>query len=204
MRSDFAKPRSLGHDPAMIDPLPGRKRNRAYDETHQALIETAVRLISEQGEAAVSIAALARATGIDRTTVYYHFRTRDEVMRAVRLWSSQQLATAFTGPGSQDERIDHIARFVLGHPALIQLWIADLLSGSDIRDSYPHWDELVEAITAMAANQGVDPEIFCTILIAGSVIGPRVFRNAVRPDLTDEEVITRFRHEQKRLLKGLN
>lgn len=188
----------------MTDQPAQRRRNRAFDETHQALIETAVRLISEKGASALSIAQLAREAAIDRTSVYYHFRSRDELMGAVRQWSSAQLAAAFTGPGSQDERIDHITRFVLNHPALIQLWIADFLSGDDIRDSYPHWDELVKAISGMAANRGIDPEIFCTMLITGSVIGPRIFRNAVRPDMSDEEIVARFRHEQKRLLEGLN
>ncbi|OAN59347.1 TetR/AcrR family transcriptional regulator [Sphingobium sp. TCM1] len=158
----------------MEQPLAHRRRNRAYEETHRSLIETAVTLISQTGVAGLSIAALARAAAIDRTTVYYHFRAREDLLKAVRAWSAQQLAAAFTGADSQEERIDHITRFVLDHPALIQLWIADFLTGTDIRDNYPHWDSLVAGVAGTAAQSGVDPEIFCTLLITGAVIGPRV------------------------------
>ena len=47
------------------------------------MIETAVRLISETGPDALSIAALARAMGINRTTVYYHFEHREALIGAV-------------------------------------------------------------------------------------------------------------------------
>jgi len=40
---------------------------------HQAIIAATVRLISEKGVQALSIAAVARAAGVDRKTLYYHF-----------------------------------------------------------------------------------------------------------------------------------
>lgn len=181
-----------------------RKRNRGYDETHRALIETALKLISEKGADALSIAALARAAGIDRTSVYYHFKTREELLRAARHWSSEQIAEAFSGPASQAERIDHISRFVLENPELVKLWIEDFVSGTDIRENYPHWDALVEGVRHDAADSGVDAEVFCTFLITGAVIGPRIFRNSVRPDATDAEIMARFRREQQRMLRALD
>jgi AcrR family transcriptional regulator len=181
-----------------------RKPNRGYDETHKALIETAVRLISEKGADALSVAALARATEINRTTVYYHFKTREDLLRAVRQWSSGQLATAFSSPASQEERIDQISRFVLENPGLMKLWIEDFVSGNDIRESYPHWDALVEGVRGLIDGSGADAEIFCTLLITGAVIGPRVYRNAVNPDASDTEITERFRLEQQRLLRNLN
>ncbi len=181
-----------------------RKRNRGYDETHRALIETAVRLISEKGVDSLSIAALARATGINRTTVYYHFTAREELLAAVRHWSSDQLVSAFSGPAPQEERIDHISRFVLENPELIKLWIEDFVSGNDIRESYPQWDALVAGISKLTGGSGADAEVFCTLLITGAVIGPRIFRNAVRPDASDAEITARFRTEQQRLLRDLN
>jgi AcrR family transcriptional regulator len=174
----------------MID---SRKPNRGYDETHKTLIETAVRLISEKGSDALSIAALARATDINRTTVYYHFKARDDLLRAVKYWSSQQLATAFNSPASQNERIDQISRFVLENPEIMKLWIEDFVSGNDIRESYPHWDALVNGVRGLIDGSGADAEIFCTMLITGAVIGPRVYRNAVNPHASDSDIIERFR-----------
>src|ERR1700752_2067815 len=67
-----------------------QKRNKGFEETHREMIETAVRLISEKGVEALSIAALARATGVNRTTVYYHFENREALIAAVKAWSSEQ------------------------------------------------------------------------------------------------------------------
>jgi AcrR family transcriptional regulator len=169
------------------------------------MIETAVRLISEKGLEAVSIAAVARAMGINRTTVYYHFESREKLLSAVQSWSSAQLAKAFRNDAPQRERIDYITRFVLKNPELIKLWIEDLVSGSDIRDSYPQWDALVQGIraNAIATDPGdaVDAEVYCVILITSAIIGPRVFKNSVRPDEDTETIVKRFRKERQRMLK---
>jgi AcrR family transcriptional regulator len=184
---------------AVQEPTGGSRRNRAYSVTHQELIEGAVRLISEKGVEALSISGLARALKINRTTVYYHFASREALLEAVRLWSSAQLASAFSTDESQSERIDFIARFVIENPDLIKLWIEEFVSPGDIRDRYPRWDELVAGI-ADSLGEGVDAEIYCTFLLTGAIIGPRVFRQSVRPDLDEAAIVDRFRVEQQRML----
>jgi AcrR family transcriptional regulator len=67
-------------------PPPGR-RNKSYEATHQALIEASVRLISEKGVETLSVAGLARAVGMNRATVYYHFASREALLEAVSAWS---------------------------------------------------------------------------------------------------------------------
>jgi AcrR family transcriptional regulator len=182
-----------------------QRRNKCFDDSHQQMIETAVRLISEKGIDSLSIAALARALGINRTTVYYHFDSREALITAVKLWSSEQLAKAFGSGAPQQERIDYISRFVLSNPELIKLWFEDFISIGDIRDRYPHWDALVEGVGARAAAEGadetVDAEVYCTILLTSAFIAPRVFRNSVCPKDDTETVVRRFRREHQRLLK---
>jgi AcrR family transcriptional regulator len=183
---------------------PGR-RNKTYAATHQALIEASVRLISEKGVEALSIAGLARAVEMNRATVYYHFPSREALLEAVSAWSAAQLTRGFAGPESQQERIDFVARFVLENPDLIKLWIDQFIAPGDIRDSYPKWDEFVAANSRsgpLAKDGGqIDVEVYCTFLLAGAIIGPRVFRNSVRPELDEQEVIERFRAEQQRMLR---
>jgi AcrR family transcriptional regulator len=186
-------------------PAPQR-RNKGFEETHQEMIETAVRLISEKGVEALSVSALAREMGVNRTTVYYHFATREAVIAAVKAWSSEQLARGFEPIGSQAERIDYITRFVLGNPELIKLWVEDLLSPGDMRDSYPHWDALVlgtqrDLHAAFPAEQP-DAEVYCVILLTSAIIGPRVFRNRIQPEDPPEKIIERFRKEWQRMLKS--
>ena len=181
------------------------RRNRTYEATHQTLIEASVRLISEKGVEALTVAELARAVGMNRATVYYHFETREALLEAVSAWSSEQLTRGFADTGSQRERIDFVARFVLENPDLLKLWIEQFISPGDIRQRYPKWDEFVAASrqtqSASPGSDGPDIEVYCTFLLTGAIIGPRVFRNSVRPDLDEEIVIDRFRAEQQRMLR---
>jgi AcrR family transcriptional regulator len=187
-------------------PRPARsRRNKPYDATHQSLIEAAVRLISEKGVETLSVAGLARAVGMNRATVYYHFASREALLEAVSAWSSEQLTRGFADSESQRERIDFVARFVLDNPDLIKLWIEQFVAPGDIRDRYPKWDAFVAASRQhqprAADGEGVDVEVYCTFLLAGAIIGPRVFQTSVRPDLSQEEVVERFRAEQQRMLR---
>ena len=179
------------------------RRHQTYHDTHREMIETAVRLISQKGVAALSNAALARAMGINRTTVYYHFDSRKALLQAVRVWSAEQLAVAFSRDAPQPERIDYITRFVLENPELIKLWIEEFLSPGDIRQSYPFWDALVDGIQdrAKSARRGVDAEVYSVMLLVSAILGPRVFRNRVAPRADTESIVERFRKERQRLLR---
>lgn len=164
-----------------------------------------MRLISEKGVEALSLAALARALGMNRATVYYHFASREALLEAVSAWSSEQLTRGFSGSPSQQERIEFVARFVLDNPDLIKLWIDQFVAPGDIRDRYPKWDEFIAAnsITRPQSPDGqeIDVEVYCTFLLAGAIIGPRVFQLSVRPDLDPESVVERFRAEEQRMLR---
>jgi len=181
-----------------------QRRNKGFEETHLQMIETAIRLISEKGVESLTIAELARTMGIYRTTVYYHFDSRDALLEEVTLWSSKQLAKAFSLQAPLVERIDYITHFVLDNPELIKLWIEDLISEGDIRHSYPLWDKLVKGIKNQlneeGANQTVDAEVFCINLLVSAIIGPRVFKNSISPEEDTETVVRRFRGEHQRFL----
>lgn len=184
-----------------------QRRNKGFDDTHREMIDTAVRLISEKGVQALSIAALSRAMGINRTTVYYHFETREMLIDAVKAWSAEQLAKAFdNGGATRGQRIDYITRFVLENPELIKLWIEDLVSVGDIRTRYPQWDALVESTrTSFGGGDPDDPvgaEVYCVLLLTSAIIGPRVFKNSVRPEEDIDTVLTRFRLGWQRIIKN--
>mgnify|MGYP006147569485 CR=1 FL=1 len=147
-----------------MDALREPRRNRGFDETHREMIATAVRLIAESGVEALSIAALARAMGINRTTVYYHFDTREALIGAVKDYAAGELARGMDVGDSVPERIGHISHFVLENPELIKLWIEDFVTGKDIRKSYSRWDELVSAMAARFAASGEE------IGLAGAIV----------------------------------
>ncbi|MCB2072853.1 MAG: TetR/AcrR family transcriptional regulator [Novosphingobium sp.] len=168
------------------------------------MIETAVRMISENGAGALSIAALAREMGINRTTVYYHFDSRDALLDAVTDWASSELAKGMDMDVPAPERAGNITRFVLENPELIKLWIDDFVSGDDIRDSYPRWDGLVEGVRGLFAEQQpdeeVDAEVYCVMMLAGAIIGARVFANSVSQGASVDETVERFLKEHRRIM----
>lgn len=180
-------------------------RNKAYEATHRTMIETAVRLMSEKGIEALSIAELARHMGIDRTTVYYHFKNRDDLLDAVSGWATEQLARGMDLSISEQDRAEQISRFVLENPSLIKLWIDGFVSGNDIRDSYTRWDELVEGVRAHFSRafpeQKVDAEVYCVMMLCAAIIGPRVYANSVRPDATVDTILQRFLREERRMFE---
>lgn len=182
----------------------GPKRNKGFGTTHDLIVTSAASLISQKGVDGLSMAAVSRAVGINRTTLYYHFDDREALLAAVKLWSSEQLGRGFAPKAPQRERIDHITRFVLENAELIKLWLDDFIAPGDIRDHYPHWEKLVGGM----ANQpdapeedAIDPEVYCTILLTAAFIAPRVYHQSVRPDLSPEAVIEKFRHEHQRTLR---
>ena len=184
---------------------PLRRRNKAFDETHGTLIETAVRLVSEKGMEALSLSDVAREAGVNRTTIYYHFDSREALVEAVQTWSSRQLAAAFAPDSSREDRTRYIARFVIEHPELIGLWAEKFLSPGAIAERYPEWDALVagmrEQLGSQPATADIDPEAYCTLMLTWAMLGPRVYRNSVRPDLSVDEAAERMTRTQLALLR---
>ena len=180
-----------------------QRRHRSYKESHEEIIDAAMHLISEGGVGALSMSAVAQRLGMDRTTLYYHFKDRDALIAEVKISSSARLIKAFTYEGAVEERIDYTTRYVLENPELIKLWIDDFISIGDIRDNFPQWDEFIVAFKDRH-EQDEDPadaEVYFVNLLTSAVIGPRVFKNKVCPDADIETVVRRFRLERMRMIR---
>lgn len=197
----------------MIDPAaapigrrqPSRRRNKGFRETHALLIDTAVRLMSEKGTEALSLSEVAREAGVNRTTVYYHFDSREALLTAVREWSADQLSAAFAPSDTAENRTRFITRFVIEQPEVIALWTEEFLAPGRAAERYPHWDGLVQGLHAQLQasrdTMEIDAEAFATFLLTWAMIGPRVYRNSVRPDLSLEETVDRLSRTQIAMLR---
>lgn len=184
---------------------PARRRNKAFDETHATLIETAVRLVSEKGMEALSLSEVAREAGVNRTTIYYHFESREVLLGAVREWSARQLAAAFAPVSSREDRTRYIVRFVIENPEVIGLWAEEFLAPGKISERYPEWDGLVAGMSRQLRSRpetaDMDPEAYCTLMLAWAMLGPRIYRNSVRPDLSREDAIDMMTRTQIDMLR---
>jgi AcrR family transcriptional regulator len=77
------------------------------------VIKGAVQLISQQGAEAVTMAAVAQATGVDRKTLYYHFRDRDALLASAKEWPAERLSRDMNTNEPRAARTEHISCFVL-------------------------------------------------------------------------------------------
>lgn len=193
--------------PTAVNKASSQPRNKGFQKSHQQILEAAVRLISRDGIKALSIAELARELNVNRTTIYYHFKDRDQLIEEVKHWASAEISVGMDLNLTQNERIDRIVRFVLENEELIKLWLDDFLSSDNIYQSYPLWDTLVSGIREIFANapensglRNTDPEIYCLNMLISVVVTPRVYKNSINPSADVDTVVERFRAERLRTL----
>lgn len=178
-----------------------RRRNRNFDETHRLLIEKTVELISELGTEALSISALARESGINRSTVYYHFESREALIDAVQAWSSAHISEAFRAAAEGESTINQANHFIMTNPEVMKLWIDEFIARGEIRDRYPLWDVFVDIVRNSEMGRRVDPEMLSITLLAGCMIGARIYHASVRPDMPLEQAIKHVSSVQTELLR---
>jgi AcrR family transcriptional regulator len=172
---EFQSGESLDGRQIMIKPdaLKSKRHNRNYDESHQVLLRKAVEIIAKRGPHGLSLAALARETEINRTTIYYHFGSRDALIAAVQVFLFQQPTQAVDSRPSRGSGSAVRSTTVPGNPQTVQTWAENYSAASGFRAQYPRWDGLVGQISrAFADLPHIDPtdaEAFCEFMLSTAV-----------------------------------
>lgn len=190
-----------------------QRRNKNFEQTHRQLIERAVELIGEGSCDSLSVATLAREAGMNRSTVYYHFESREALMAEVKLWVGRQLGEILLGYGDQVLRVERAILFVLGHSGVVHLWVRDLVESGAITKHFPSWDALVGKVengflnprggVQRGATEVGEGELWSTVLLAIAVAAPRLYQFAVRPDEDHHKIARRFAKAYGRLRGAL-
>jgi AcrR family transcriptional regulator len=110
-----------------------------HGDLHAALVDAALSLIAERGVEALSVAEVARRTGVSPAAPYRHFPTRQALLKAAAIHAAELLATELRGalaPGTADDPREALAitaavyvRFVVRHHAGF-----DLVFSAQLRD----------------------------------------------------------------------
>ncbi|MDH3994908.1 MAG: TetR/AcrR family transcriptional regulator [Gammaproteobacteria bacterium] len=84
-------------------------------ERKQEILQTAIEIIADEGYGSLSMRALARASDMKLGALQYHFRTWEELLRALVKYIEEEIVQAFESNKSHDEpaSVLEIAAFML-------------------------------------------------------------------------------------------
>jgi AcrR family transcriptional regulator len=72
----------------------GWERKRANHNTYEEILEAAAQAFSKSGYDGTSLAEIARAVGIKTPALYYHFKSKNEILYAYLVRSGEQIFSA--------------------------------------------------------------------------------------------------------------
>jgi len=182
--------------------LRSRKR-RDPSATYEAILDAAEELMAERGPEGLTVSEVVHRAGVNRTTAYQHFRTREQVIAAVIARMSREVSRMLEAEMSLGERIDHMVGFHLEHPEAARLWLFQMLSDVPLPKD-ESWERYLKAMHALAASErthdGIDPEMLGHILLGATLVWSLLARKGPNGDAGAREATGRFLHEMKRLL----
>ncbi len=82
-------------------------------KTRERIIATAVRLFNEVGSSAISTNHIAEAAGISPGNLYYHFRNKEEIIRAILEHMIERWAQIYTLPSAGPPTLADLRRLVV-------------------------------------------------------------------------------------------
>lgn len=184
------------------EPIPLEGRRRDFQDTRRRILAAAREVMAERGPEALTVSDVAHGAGINRTTAYQHFRTRDALVEAVVADLADEVTAMLMERLPLGERIDRMAEFFLEHPEVGRLLLLQMLSQNPI--PRPAWDRYVGEIRRLAESDGgrdgVDSEMLGTILMCVGILWPLLARMRFDTDEAARRATDRLTREVKRLL----
>jgi AcrR family transcriptional regulator len=181
---------------------PRRARRSDFERTRRRIVEAARRLMAERGPESLTVSAVAHAAEINRTTAYQHFRTRDDLVRAVTAELIQEIGALLGEARPIAERIDYLAGYFVDHPEIARLALYLLLAESPFpREAWnPFLREMKTLMETDGGRDDVDPEMLGHVLMAVAILWPLHARIEFEDEAAARAATARFTRELKRLL----
>ncbi len=185
---------------ATLQPRPRRRNPIA---TREDILNAARELAAERGPEAMTISEVAHRAGVNRGTLYQHFRGRDELADAVMVSFTDELTAMLTSESPVGERIDLFLSFFADHPEFVRLWTFDLLNNGDASPS-ASWSAFIETLDGLAESErgapGIDTESLGRILIGAPLFWALWVQKAAPNPEDRRSAVERFSAEMKRML----
>lgn len=95
-------------------------QRRSFVATRERILETALRLFNDSGTAAVSTNHIADGLGISPGNLYYHFRHKEEIIRAIFERLFETWDALFVAPTNGPPNLVDLQRLV--HANFVMMW----------------------------------------------------------------------------------
>jgi len=180
---------------------PPRRRRSDFDRNRTRLLDAARALVADRGPDSLTISDVAHRAGLNRTTAYQHFRTRDALVTAVLEAMGDELQAGLAAPRTAPELIEGLTREFSERHDLARLALHLLLAGDPLpRRSWERFVGHLEKVTRSSLSQsGADPEMLGHILVGTWLVWS--LRAPAEYDLADVPAATeRLTRELRRLL----
>jgi AcrR family transcriptional regulator len=191
---------------------PGAKRDRARGDreralrsdakaSRKALVAAARELFAQRGPEALTIVEVAKTAGLNRSTAYQHFRSREELTQAVAEEFAIELRELLAEPRSLADQIDFFVHYFQEHPDIARLWMFHLLAG----ESRPRegWSDYIASLEKVAESPnslpGIDAEMLGVIGLTSALVWSVMSRQHAASEKAAAAETDRFAAELRRL-----
>ena len=125
--------------------------------TREHLLATAIDLTAEKGEAAVTLADVARRAGVTRGTAYHHFSSRQALLEEMNANLEQQLLKLADGPHHVRNPHGLALRLAAESESIIRSRIYRILDQGPMAD--PRIVNLLDRFAVLEAEGGLRPGV---------------------------------------------
>jgi AcrR family transcriptional regulator len=194
----------VGARPTKRDRAPGdRERALRSDAkaSRKALVAAARELFAQRGPEALTIVEVAKTAGLNRSTAYQHFRSREQLSQAVAEEFAIELRELLAEPRSLADQIDFFVHYFQEHPDIARLWMFHLLAGeSRPRDG---WGDYIASLEKVADSphslSGIDSEMLGIIGLTSALVWSVMSRQHAGSEEAAAADTDRFAAELRRL-----
>lgn len=177
----------------------GRKRRSDALANRELLLQAAFDVVSENGPDALTVVAVARRAGLNRSTAYQHFRDREELADAVNESFAQRFRDLSLEPRPIGEHFDFFVEHFQRNPEIARMWLYKLLQG----DGTPAAQFNSGAVNRLAASHrgqnDIDAEMLAMIVTSATMVWSLSANSKSVDDATKQKEAARFARELKRL-----
>lgn len=183
-------------------PATDRPKRADAQESRATLLQAARELVAERGMDGLTVVAVAQRAGLNRSTAYQHFRTRDELIDAVRSEFGREVRRIFSEPRQIGDQIDFFVHYFRDNPDIARMWMFRMLSDHDETETRG-WGDYVTALERLGrsprSQDGIDAEMLGVIGMTSALVWSLMARNRSSSDEEARALGERFARELKRL-----